>query len=196
MEFLKEILGDMYDSFAERISSYNTANPDKAVKLANLSAGEYVSKEKHTALEGTVAEYKKQIADRDKQLATLAKSAGDNEDLKNQIQKLQNDNKTALEDAEKKVAKAQYDSALEIALAKSGAKSTKALRGLLDMDSIKFENGTLTGFDEQLTAIKAENDYLFEDGTPSTGMEHGGTGSKLDGVEQRFYERNPDLKTD
>ncbi len=57
MGFLKVILGDMYESFAEKISSYNAANPDKAVKLANLSTGEYVSKEKH---EGTVAEYKKQ----------------------------------------------------------------------------------------------------------------------------------------
>lgn len=47
MEFLKEILGEeLYATFSEKIKSYNDTNPDKAVKIADLSSGAYVSKRK------------------------------------------------------------------------------------------------------------------------------------------------------
>lgn len=66
------------------------------------------------------------------------------------------------QEAAKEVTKLKLDTALEGALTKAGARNTKALRGLLDMDKIKFENDTLTGLDEQIEDIKKENDYLFE----------------------------------
>lgn len=67
MEFLKEILGEeLYASFSEKVTSYNTANPDKTVKIADLSSGAYVSKQKHDDALAEITGYKEQIANRDK----------------------------------------------------------------------------------------------------------------------------------
>lgn len=47
MEFLKEILGEeLYSQAEEKVNSYNNEHKDKPIKLANLSEGQYVSKEK------------------------------------------------------------------------------------------------------------------------------------------------------
>lgn len=45
MEFLKEVLGDLYESAAERIENYKTGNPDKPLDIVNLADGKYISKE-------------------------------------------------------------------------------------------------------------------------------------------------------
>ena len=117
----------------------------------------------------------KTISDRDNQLKTLKESAGDNEALKQQITQLQTENNTAKESFQKELDKLKFDSALELKLASSGAKNPKALKGLLDMDKIHYEDGSLTGFAEQLETIKKENDYLFGTAPTSTGMPHGNT---------------------
>ena len=103
----------------------------------------------------------KTVSDRDNQLKTLKESAGDNEALKQQITQLQTENSTAKESFQKELDKLKFNSALELKLASSGAKNPKALKGLLDMDKIHYEDGSLTGFAEQLEIIKKENDYLF-----------------------------------
>ena len=62
MEFLKQILGDDYDLFAEKINAYNQANPDSAVLIADLSSGGYVEKSVHDALASEFSEKTGQIA--------------------------------------------------------------------------------------------------------------------------------------
>lgn len=59
--------------------------------------------------------------------------------------------------------KKQCEDALEDALEKSNAKSTKALRALIDTEKIGFEDGKLTGFSEQLDKLKEECGFLFFD---------------------------------
>jgi len=63
MEFLKDILGDGYSDFEQKINDYNGAeeNKDKQIKLANLASGDYVSKEKYTSLETEKNGYKTQL---------------------------------------------------------------------------------------------------------------------------------------
>ncbi len=54
MEFLKAILGEeLYNQFISKINEFNgdEANKDKQIKLANLTDGAYVSKDKYTSLE-------------------------------------------------------------------------------------------------------------------------------------------------
>lgn len=67
----------------------------------------------------------------------------------------------AQKEADEKINKLQFDYALDGALSGAKAKNIKAVKGLLDMEKIKFENNNLIGFDEQLKQIKSENDYLF-----------------------------------
>lgn len=69
-------------------------------------------------------------------------------------------------DAQKEFAQFKMESALEKALSGAGAKNTKILKGLLDMDKISFENDELSGLDEQIEQIRKDNDYLFESQTP------------------------------
>ena len=89
----------------------------------------------------------------------------------------------------------KLNGALEAAMTKSGAKNTKALRGLLDMEKIQFQDGALTGFDEQIEQIKAENDYLFNE-PKSWGQRHTAAAPQKDGVEEAFEALNPHLKFD
>ncbi len=73
--------------------------------------------------------------------------------------------------------KTELNHAVKVALIKSGAKSEKALEGFIDRSKITFENGTLSGFEEQLEEIRKENSYLFESPLKDTGAMHSGVSS-------------------
>lgn len=168
MKWLREILGDdLFEQVVEKI------NATGGIELVNAADGAYVSKEKYdTDLKAA----KESTASDSTELETLRAD------------------KAKLE---KDIEKVKFDSAVELKLATSGARNTRALRGLIDMDKLSMGDNGLEGFDEQLTAIKAENDYLFTMPTPMAGgMPQGGSEPKLDGVEKAFAEKNPDLKID
>ncbi|MBO5733623.1 MAG: phage scaffolding protein [Clostridia bacterium] len=175
MEFLKAILGEeLYATFSEKIKSHNDTNPDKAVKIADLASGAYVSKQKYDDAIAEIDGYKGQIATRDKDIEELKKAAAGDAELTTKYDELQGKYDKDTKDLQDKLAQTQFNAAFDVALAGSGAKNTKALRALLDMDKIKYENDALSGFNEQLEVIKKENDYLFEGETKSSGgMRHG-----------------------
>lgn len=175
MEFLKEILGEeLYASFSEKVTSYNTANPDKTVKIADLSSGAYVSKQKHDDALAEITGYKEQIANRDKDIVALKEAAKGNDELTTKYTELQGKYEKDTKDLQDKLTQSQYNAAVDMALMGSGAKNTKALRALLDMEKIKYENDTLSGLDEQIEAIKKDNDFLFETAqNKSGGMRQG-----------------------
>ncbi len=107
---------------------------------------------------------KEQVTDRDKQLDNLKKSAGDSEELQNQIKQLQDDNKAASKDYEAKLAKQAKEFKIQNALRDANAKNVTAVQALLKADDITVGNdGKLSGFDDQLEAIKKDNAFLFED---------------------------------
>ena len=72
-------------------------------------------------------------------------------------------------DAQEAIDKIQFDHALDGALSGAKAKSSKAVKALLDMGGLKINNGEIVGLKEQLEKIKTDNDYLFEseEGTPT-----------------------------
>lgn len=102
------------------------------------------------------------IKERDKQIKDLGKAAGDNEELKKQITDLTEANKKAADEHAAALQKVHYDTALEKALSGAKAKNIKALTALLDLDKVKLEGEALQGLDEQLTALKESDSYLFE----------------------------------
>lgn len=175
MEFLKEILGEeLYASFSEKVTSYNIANPDKSIKIADLSSGAYVSKQKHDDALAEINGYKEQIANRDKDIEELKEASKGNDELTSKYTELQGKYEKDTKDLQDKLTQSQYNAAIDLALMGSGAKNTKALRALLDMEKIKYENDTLSGLDEQLESIRKDNDFLFEDvAKKSGGMRQG-----------------------
>jgi len=72
---------------------------------------------------------------------------------------------TATTESAKQLATLKFDHALEGALTGAKAKNAKAVSALLSSEALKDANGEFIAerFNEQLTKIKSENDYLFED---------------------------------
>lgn len=93
--------------------------------------------------------------------------------------------------AEKELDEYRLSNEIDSALTKAGARNVKALRALLDTQSIRLEDGALTGLGEQLEQIKAENGFLFEEGSPkpkfTDGVTGGGSGITKDAFQKMGY---------
>ncbi|MGG0666752.1 phage scaffolding protein [Viridibacillus arvi] len=109
-----------------------------------------------------VKELQTQITDRDNQLTELSKNVKDNETLSAQILQLQEQNQNTATEYETKLQQKEFDFALERALNGAKAKNPKAVRALLNSEAIKLDGEKLLGLDEQLTALKESDSYLFE----------------------------------
>lgn len=95
------------------------------------------------------------------------------------IKKAADDWKAKAEQAQKEAAdqiqKIKFDHSLETALANAKAKNPKAVKALINTQDLKVtESGELLGLKEQLEAIKADNDYLFENEGPELKVTAGG----------------------
>ena len=74
----------------------------------------------------------------------------------------------AQQEAEQKITAVKFDHALQDALREAKARNPKAVKALLDLEKIKLsDEGGLEGLEEQLTAVKTDNDFLFESVTPA-----------------------------
>lgn len=131
----------------------------------------------------------KDVSDRDIQLEALKKTAGASDELKAEIEKLQGENATTKSDYESKLQQQAYDHALEKALTDAKAKNPKAVKALLDKESIKLDGDKLLGLDEQLKTLSESDGYLFDDkqadplivvkgAKPAEGDKPGATGTK------------------
>ena len=110
------------------------------------------------------------IADRDNQLKELKDSVKDNEDLTAKIAELEKQNKDEAKNHKAEIESLKINNAIDKALATFKAKTPKAVKAMLDMENIKFdEDGNITGIDEQVKAIAEAEDtkYLFDSATPS-----------------------------
>lgn len=155
---LKEALGDeLYTKVAEKLKG------NEKVKLANLADGGYVGKEKFDASETTVKDLKQQLADRDKDIAALKKSTGDNETLTKQLTDLQGKYKTDTEALQSKISQNALNAALDLGITKAKGKNAKAVKALLDTSKLSLkDDGTVDGLDTALDALKKSDSYLFE----------------------------------
>ena len=102
-------------------------------------------------LQTEVEGLKTQVGDRDKQLETLKASAGDNADLKKQIEDLQTENATAKATHESELNQLKIDFAVEKALTGAKAKNIKAVKALLELGEAKLDkDGNVKGLDEEV----------------------------------------------
>lgn len=116
-------------------------------------------------LQTEVEGLKTQVGDRDKQLETLKASAGDNADLKKQIEELQTENATAKASHESELNQLKIDFAVEKALTGAKAKNITAVKALLDLKDAKFDKeGNVKGLAEQIEKLTSDEGtkFLFE----------------------------------
>lgn len=135
---------------------------EQAKKVMDSLDGNYVTKTRFNEVNEENKTLKKSVSDRDKQLEDLKKSSGDNEELKKQIEILQQENANQKKAHEAEMTKLRLDNAIDAALTAAGAKNIKAVRALIDTSKVKVgEDGKLTGFDDLLSAVQKSDSYLF-----------------------------------
>ncbi len=143
----------------EQADSIIKINGDDIENAKSASAAEI--KNLQTEVDGL----KTQVGDRDKQLETLKGSAGDNADLKKQIEDLQTENATAKANYESELNQLKIDFAVEKALTGAKAKNIKAVKALLELNDAKLDkDGNVKGLAEQIEKLTSGDDtkFLFE----------------------------------
>lgn len=141
------------------------------------------------------------------QLTTANKQIEDFKDLNvEEIQKKVEDYKKDYEALEVKAKQdldsVKFEHTLELALKDAKAKNVKAVKALLDTDSLKESKNREEDIKAAIKATSEENDYLFEDiKPPGTGGSMGNTGNKnkttitKDQFDQMGYKERIELKS-
>ena len=121
--------------------------------------------ERYTKLKGQKADLDEQIKAANTTITELKKNNKDNEALQQTIQ----DHEATIENLKKESAQKDFNYALDSVLKDNKCKNAKALKALLDLDNIKFNEGKLEGLEGQLTALKESDGYLFDTSNPAPG---------------------------
>lgn len=99
------------------------------------------------------------------------------------------------------IASLKFDNALDAAILGKKGRSVKAVRALLDLDTLRKSEHAADDIAKALDTAAKDNPWAFGEGstvTVSTGTEHGNpphSGGE-DGVVARFKDLNPDIKVD
>ena len=159
-------------------------------------------------------EQKKQLEEASKtyqkQLEKLTKNNADVEALNKLVEQLQLSNKELETNHKQEMDRLQFNFALDGALTNAKSKNNKALKALLDMDSIKYQEGKFEGLQEQIEALQKDASYLFDLNTaPSNtgGIGNFGRGGKASITKEDFnkmsyndrvklYNENPEMYTE
>lgn len=90
----------------------------------------------------------------------------DVKELNGKIATLTADLETRENEYQARIADMEFNSVLDGAITKSGARNAKALKALLDIDMLKASKNQTDDINAAIEKVKAENDYLFETETP------------------------------
>lgn len=162
MDFLKSILGDdLYSQVESKINAYNSdeANKDKQIKIANLTSGEYISKNKFTDLETEKGNIATQLTAANKLIEDLKKSGKGDDSLQQKV----SDYEAEINTLKGELAETKVNSALKIALLEAN---------VTDVDYLTFkvkekgkveigEDGRIKGIDDTIESLKTQYPQHF-----------------------------------
>lgn len=167
MEFLKAILGeDLYKQVETKVNEHNgkTENKDNQIKIANLGAGEYVSKSKYDALQTDLDNTKTSLNTANTTIADLKKNNGDNAELQTKIANYETE-KASLEAKHKETTERLIkEGAIKDALYNEKAKHPELLLSKFDLSKILLdEKGekVVSGIEDQMKTHKETYKDLF-----------------------------------
>ena len=105
------------------------------------------------------------------------------DELKGEIKKLNGELETKENEYQIKIADMEFNSVLDTAVSKSGAKNAKAVKALLDLENLKTSKNQADDIKKALEQVRSENGYMFGSDEPfqnpvgATNTGNGGTGS-------------------
>lgn len=85
----------------------------------------------------------------------------DVDNLKGEIQKLTADLQKKETEYQTKLADMEFNNSLDNAITASGARNLKAVRALLDVETLKGSKNRDADIKNAIAAVKSENDYMF-----------------------------------
>lgn len=139
-------------------------------------------------IEAAKGELAKAEADRDKYKEQLDEATESLEKFKGvkpeeltaEIEKLQQTIKDKDTEYAQKIADMEFNSAIEKAITEAGAKNTKAVKALLDIEALKGSKNQKDDIASALETVKKDNEYMFGSNEPinnSVGSTKGGGGA-------------------
>ena len=130
----------------------------------------YVPKSRFDEINDAKKKAEDTVKERDKQLEDLKKASGDADALKNQITKLQEENKAAATKYAADLKALQISNAVERELTAAGAKNIKAVKALLEnLDKAEMDGETVKGLADQIKKLKEDEGtkFLFNESNTS-----------------------------
>lgn len=134
----------------------------KAAEESKKELDTYIPKSRFDEVNIAKKKAETDLKERDTQLENLKKSSGDSEALKVEIQKLQDENKTATAKYQADLKDMQLSSAIKLALS-GKAQDENLVAGLFDKSKLILgDDGKITGLDEQLKGLQESKAFLFK----------------------------------
>lgn len=129
-------------------------------------------KQKLDQVKADLSTAQEQLAQRDKDIEELKKSAGDVDGIKQQLADLQAKYTTETEQYQKQIADRDYADAVNRAIADKGVKfsskaAEKAFIADLTANRLTIKEGVLDGFDEYLKAQQSSDPTAFQSEKPA-----------------------------
>lgn len=120
----------------------------------------------------------------------------DVKELKGKIDTLTADLTAKETEYQNKLADMEFNSKLESLITGSGAKNAKAVKALLDLESLKTSKNQDVDIETALETVKTDNGYMFGVNEPFANpiAPTSGKLTTLSGVEAAFMAKNPDIK--
>ncbi|MEK4513663.1 phage scaffolding protein [Paenibacillus sp. FSL K6-2524] len=175
---------------------------EQATKAAEASLNElktFIPKHRFDELTEENKTLKATVKENGTQLETLGKTAGLSEDLQKEIQRLQDENKTAATEHESTLKKLKLDNAIKLAITGKVHDEDMAISQLDATRLVVSDDGKVVGLDEQITTLKTSKAFLFKEdsqqqqqppgirvGAPRTELPAGGQLSLGDAIAAHF----------
>ena len=137
---------------------------EQASKVMEGLNGSFVTKARFNEVNEENKTLKAQVSERDGQIETLKKSAGDNTELQSQITALQEANKQKDKDHANEIKTLKIRNAVDMALTNAKAKNNTAVKALLAEFLGKAEladDGTVKGLDDEIGKLVKGEDTAF-----------------------------------
>lgn len=152
-EFLKPVLGDeLFAQFSEKMGAA------QGVTLANISDGSYIPKTKFDTELTAKKTAQKRVTELEAALESAKKSGVDTTELQSKISQLTQD----VASRDKTIADIGKRGKVLERMRADGFRNPETAIRLIDLEKIvEDKNGGMTGYDDQLAAIKKSDPYLF-----------------------------------